>query len=262
MNTSTKTILLTLCAFALYFLLDEFFFYDLRRSYLGIVRQLSVSHTLAYLTLGIPIFIGVHFIHRDISFLHKLGLDKSALKGIGYSLLFTLPMFIGYAVVFSFNSGFSFDTFYIRTIAAGLFEELYFRAFLFGMLFRFSRIGFIPAVLIGALLFGAVHLYQSQDFGISIGIFLTTFMGAVLFAWLYSEWDYNLWMPVFLHLFMNLAWLLFDVSDNAFGNLWGNVFRYSTVAFAIIFTITQKRRAGRNFEVNKDTIWMKKGDPV
>ncbi len=90
-----------------------------------------------------------------------------------------------------------------------------------------------------------------------IGIFLVTFLGGILFAWTYVEWDNNLWVPIFLHKFMNLAWELFDVSDNALGDAYPNVFRTVTIALIIVITIWYKRRNRIPFVVNRGTILMK-----
>ena len=258
MKKSLRILGITLLSFLIYYVLDERYFYHVREWFYGIIPQLSVAHFIAYVLFGIPLFIGTVLITKPEQSIDSLGLKGSLIQGAGFALLFTLPMFIGYGFLFSFTDEISFDGIFIRTIAAGFFEELYFRAFLFGMIYRFTKFGFLPSIIIGALLFGSVHLYQSQDMGTMIGIFMTTFMGAILFAWMYSEWSFNLWIPVFLHLFMNLSWLLFSVSDNAFGNLWGNVFRYSTVAFAITFTVIYKKRQGKELEITGKTLWMKK----
>jgi hypothetical protein len=55
-------------------------------------------------------------------------------------------------------------------------------------------LGFILSVLLGALLFGFIHLYQGSELTEWAGIFLITFSGAILFAWVYTEWNFNLWM--------------------------------------------------------------------
>ena len=259
MKSTPRVLFFTLISFVLYYVLDEMYFYEVRQWIIDFTGIRSLSHILAYLLFGLPIFAGTILLVKRPNFFETLGLSKSLTEGIGFSYLFTLPMFLGYALFFDFNSELTFNNIAIGAVSAGFFEELYFRAFLFGMLYRYSRLGFLPSVIIGALLFGLVHLYQSHDMGTLVGIFLTTFMGAILFAWLYSEWKFNLWIPVFLHLFMNLSWMMFSVSDNAFGNLWGNVFRYSTVALAIIFTIFYKKRRGESMEISRQTIWMKKG---
>lgn len=257
MNRSVKTILITLIAFGIYFVLDDMYFRDLRFWLYDIVFQLGVSHILAYLIIGIPIFVGAYVIHRNFKFKHQFGLDQSIKTGAGFALLCTLPMFIGYALVFDFTPDFSADNILITVIAAAFFEELYFRGFLFGQIYRYTRWGFIPSVLIGAVLFGLVHLYQAQSFGESAGIFLITFAGGILYAWAFVEWNNNLWVPIFLHLFMNLSWGMFSAGDNAMGGFYSNLFRAITIALIIILTIRRKKSKNLELEVNKHTIWMK-----
>ena len=101
------------------------------------------------------------------------------------------------------------------------------------------------------------HLYQSADVGRMIGIFLTTFLGAGLFAWLFVEWKFNLWVPIFLHMLMNLSWMMFSVGDDALGGVGANVFRIATIAAAIIGTIWYKRRTNEPLLVRKENLWLK-----
>jgi membrane protease YdiL (CAAX protease family) len=113
-------------------------------------------------------------------------------------------------------------------------------------------------VLAGALLFASLHLYQSNEFSTLTGIFITTFSGAVLFAWVMSEWQHNLWVPVFLHFFMNLFWMMFSAGVNALGGWYANIFRAITIALIIVITILYKRRSGERMEINRETLWIKK----
>jgi hypothetical protein len=166
-------------------------------------------------------------------------------------------MFIGFSICFNYNRDLTTDEILISGVAAAFFEEFIFRGFLFGQLFRYTKLGFIPSILLGAVLFAAMHLYQSNDPLTLIGIFSTTFMGAVLFSWLYVEWNYNLWISIFLHFFMNLAWMIFAVSDNAFGGIYANVFRILTIALAIILTLVYKRKKQIPLNITKENIWMK-----
>jgi len=46
--------------------------------------------------------------------------------------------------------------------------------------------------------------------------------------------DNNLWVPIGLHLFMNLHWMLFSAGDNALGSIYANVFRAITITFTIV----------------------------
>ncbi len=67
------------------------------------------------------------------------------------------------------------------------------------------------------------------------------FGGAAWFAWLYVEWRNNLWLPIGLHILMNLYWALFDIESNALGGVWANVFRGLTIALSIIYTLRKKQ---------------------
>lgn len=258
MNKTIKIALITLFTFAVYFTLDELFFKVLRNWINGIVHQFGISHILAYLLSGIPLLVGTIIMHRWGGSLKSLGLDKSIGKGMLFSLLCTMPMLIGYAVVFDFNRSISADDLLVGVVAAGFFEELFFRGFLFGQLYKFTKLGFFPSVVIGALLFASLHLYQSNDTATLAGIFLITFLGSLLFAWAYTEWNFNIWIPVFLHFFMNLFFELFSAGENALGGIYMNVFRVLTILLVILITVVYKRKKGLKLEISKDTLWMKK----
>ncbi|NOT94239.1 lysostaphin resistance A-like protein [Ferruginibacter sp.] len=258
MSKTTKIVLVTYLAFGIYCFLDGLYFKSLRNYINQNIKNGGISHLITYLISGIPIYLGAILIHRYKKWVDSLGFSGSIFKGIYFSFLFTLPMFIGFAVLFNFNNTIDLDDLLIKVFAAAFFEELFFRGFLFGQVFRYSRFGFIPSVLFGALFFGFIHLYQSTELVESIGIFAITFLGGILFAWIFAEWDYNIWIPVSLHLFMNLAALMFSASENALGGIYFNIFRTFSVVLAIAFTIVYKRRKGLSFEINKNTLWMKK----
>lgn len=257
MSRSLSVIVITLLSFGVYFFLSNRYFADLRFLIHAYVPDLGVSHILTYLVVSFPVILGASIINEFKRCQTTLGLNRSIGKGILFPLICTLPMFIGFALCFSFNRNLTSEEILIGGVAAAFFEEFLFRGFLFGQLFRFTKLGFIPAILLGAVLFASMHLYQSREVDVLIGIFVTTFLGAVLFAWLFVEWNLNLWISIFLHFFMNLAWMLFDVSDNALGGITANSFRILTIALAIILTLVYKRKKGMPLAVNKDTIWMK-----
>lgn len=258
MKYPVKIILLTFLSFTLYFILDAYYFSGLRAWLNQHIKQIGVSHIITYIISGLPLYLGIILMHGPKNFCKNLGLQGPLLRGMLFALLCTLPMFIGYAIVFDTNLELNLNTVLIAAVAAALFEELFFRGFLFGQLFRFTKLGFIPSVIAGALLFASVHLYQSQEIGELIGIFLTTFLGALLFSWVYAEWRLNIWVPIFLHFFMNLSWMLFSAGENALGGLYSNIFRIITIALVIALTILYKRRRELKLAINKRTIWMKK----
>lgn len=99
-----------------------------------------------------------------------------------------------------------------------------------------------------------MHLYQSEAFLDALGVFMVTFMGGAWFAWLYIKWENNLWLPIFLHTFMNLAWTLFAISDNALGGLWPNLFRAFTILITVLLTLRHRRKIG-HFSINGTNLW-------
>ena len=260
MKNSTKNILIVIISFGIYFVLDDLFFKETRKWIFELTNQLGVSHIITYALSGIPLFLGTLLISGKAEFLKSLGLNKSIIKGFLFALICTLPMFIGFSFVFDFNPKIPVNTFLISIVSASFFEELFFRGFLFGLLFRKTKLGFIPSVFFGALYFGLLHLYQSTVITELIGIFSITFLGSVLFAWVFAEWNYNIWIPIFLHLLMNLSWELFTVSDNAFGGIYPNVFRLVTVGLVIVLTLLYKKKKGLKLEINKKNILIKKSN--
>lgn len=190
----------------------------------------------------------------------SLGLNKGFLKGMSYGLLFTLPMFIGYASIGTLQEDWSLMGLFFLFIGATM-EEVVYRGFLFGQLFRKANWGFIPAVLLNAVIFGIGHLYQGNSFGETTGVFLVTLLGGIWFAWLYIEWDNNLWVAISLHIFMNLSWQLFAVGDNALGGWGANFFRIMTIALSIIFTIIYRQQQGF-FRINTQNLLNNKSNMI
>ncbi|AEM71687.1 Abortive infection protein [Allomuricauda ruestringensis DSM 13258] len=258
LNHTGKIMIVTFGAFLLYWVLDDLYFNRLR-SYLDLfIGQRGISHILAYTLSALPLLFGVWLVHKKWNFARYLGLNGNIGKALLLSGVFTAPMFIGYYLAFDVNTEITVNQLLVSVIAAGFFEEVFFRGFLFGQLYRFTRMGFVPAIFIGALWFGAIHLYQSHDLNSALGIFGITFLGAVLFGWLYTEWENNLWMAIFSHSLMNLSWLLFSVDENAMGGWYANLFRLISIVLMILLTIYSKSHKNRSMAINRRTIWMKK----
>lgn len=258
MNKSTKALLIIIMSFGIYFVFDDLLFKEIRKLFFDLTNQRGISHILSYLITGIPLFIGTFLIGKRTEFVQNLGIDKSIIKGFLFAITCTLPMFIGFSIFFEFNPDITINTVFIGVVSAGFFEKLYFRGFLFGLPFRKTKLEFIFSVLFGALYFGSLHLYQSTELNELLGIFLITFLGGILFAWVYAEWNFNNWIPIFLHMLMNFAWALFSVHDNALGDIYSNIFRFLTIALIILLTIFYKNRKGINLTINKNTLLFKK----
>ena len=247
-----RILIIVLSFVTYYFLFSNFKYIKIELD--TITKQGLISYALTYFIIGIPIFIGTFLLDKTTNILKSLGLSESIFTALWISILFTLPMFIGGLFFFKFNPNIDFQNLIAGTLIAGFMEELYFRGFLFGQIFKKTNLGFIPSILFGALLFAFGHLYQSQDINELVGIFIVTFSGAIFFAWLYVEWKYNLWVSILTHTLMNLSWNLFNVSDSALGDLTANIFRALTIIIAIVFTVIYKKRKGEKLIVNKKTL--------
>lgn len=262
MKSTLKILLLTLMSFLLYqFFLDNYFskIFHVVNNW---IHLYSVSYFIAYLAVGLPFVPTVLMMHSRYNFFSSLGIAHGFIKGSTVAFIATLPMLIGFALFFKLATDISLNSLLVGTVFAAFFEELYFRGILFGQIYRFTRIGFLPAVLLGAIFFALGHLYQSQEPATIIGVFITTFMGAVLFAWTYIEWQNNLWVSIGLHFFMNLYWMLFSAGENALGGFEANVFRMATIALVIVGTIIYKKRKGFALNITFKTLLLQKPSSV
>ncbi|KAA3627416.1 MAG: CPBP family intramembrane metalloprotease [Bacteroidetes bacterium] len=254
-----RAIIITVICFSIYMFSKEYF-REIKTALDKVTHFGLLSYLLTYMILGIPLFVGTYLIDPARNIYKSLGLNHNLLRAFGYGLLFALPMLLGGLLFFDFTSEFNVQNIIAGSLIIGFVEELFFRGFLFGQIYNNSRWGFIPVIVLGAIVFASGHLYQSQDPGELIGIFGVTFMGAVLFAWLFVEWNDNLWVPIFLHAFMNLTWHIFEMDDTALGGILPNVLRALTVALAIVFTIVYKKRKGQELLVNRSTLIWRNGD--
>lgn len=244
-----------LIAFAAFFALNKLFFAQGFQFFQGATRSAPLSFFLSYASVGMPVFAFVYFTNGQ-RVLAPLGFCGNAMKGMLFAFGCSIPMFVGFGIPRGFQVSIESTTFWFGCVFAALFEEVYYRGFFFGQLLRKTTLGFIPALVVPAVTFASLHLYQSRDPSTLAGIFLTTFLGAGLFAWLYCEWDFNLWVPMFLHFFMNFSWSLFDsVADNALGDVAANVYRALTVTCAIVGTLLYKRRRREPLAINRRVLW-------
>jgi hypothetical protein len=171
-------------------------------------------------------------------------LDMPFGKGIFWAFVMVIPMYIGSLILGKISSNIILITLIKSTLFAGFFEEVFFRGFLFGQLFRKFKWGFIPAAALNAIIFASGHLYQGNSFNETLGVFIVTLMGAAWFAWLFIEWNENIWVPIGLHVLMNLSWILFDISDTALGGISANIFRALTITLSILITIYYSKKNG------------------
>lgn len=256
LNKEIKVLIIVIIAFSFYLFLRQYF-QPIKTSLDKITHWGLLSYFCTYMIIGIPIFLGTYFIHRKINIFKELGLAHNIINPLGWALLFTMPMIIGGLIFYNFTQDWDINNLLAGSLVIGFVEELFFRGFLFGQVYRNTRLGFLPAIFFGAVIFASGHLYQSQELGDLIGIFVVTFMGAILYAWLYVEWNYNLWLPIFLHALMNLTWHVFEMDETALGGIIPNFIRALTIAAAIIATIYIKRKTGKDLSIKKHVLLLK-----
>lgn len=219
------------------------------------VDQKWVSLVMTYLWWILPTLFVLKALKIEPLF-NSIGFSSKWKNPLLFSLVCVSPMFLGSWFLGKMAPSPDIFELFRGSALPGVFEEWLFRGFLFGILFRKAGWGFILASLLGSLLFGFAHVYQGSGWLQTSLIFLVTGMGAVWFAWLFVEWEYNLWVPIFLHAFMNLSWILFEVSENALGGLGANVFRVMTIALTVILTIRHGKQNG--FHVNRSNLIVNK----
>lgn len=214
---------------------------------------MRLAYGYAWWVLPVALVTGALYGFRNI--LKELGLSRGFVIGLAFSGFAVLPMFAGAALLGSLNTSLTMVDLFRKTVLAGFMEELLFRGFLFGLLFRKLKWGFIPASLPGAVIFGIAHVYQGSGMMETLGIFMVTTIGALWFAWLYIEWNENLWVPILLHIFMNTSWTLFDVSSNALGGWQINISRIITIALTVIITVAFSKRR-KSFKINGTNLFV------
>lgn len=169
----------------------------------------TLHYILNYLLAGLIPTGALFLLHARRDIASSMGLSHGFGTGLLFAVTATLPMITGYAVIGEFDRELSADEAFTWIFIAGMFEELVYRGFVFGQLFRYARWGFLPAALLAALAFGSLHLYQGHDPVSALTAFGVTALGSIFFSWLYVEWNYNLWSVIWLHTLMNLPWIVF-----------------------------------------------------
>ena len=86
-------------------------------------------------------------------------------------------MIVSSAIIGKIGDNVDFGILLNKTFIAGFFEEFLFRGFLFGILFRKLKWGFIPASILAEVILGLGHIYQGSTLMETTGIFGITTIG-------------------------------------------------------------------------------------
>lgn len=260
MSKNIRFFLIFILGFITYYFFDLFCFKTIQHFTKELFHSKAIAHVSAYSVTLIPIIITLKVLFHKKKISDLLSLDQPIIKGLTLTFIGTLPMLIGYIMHFRISKTVNFESLFINTISSAFFEELIFRAFLIGTLYRFTRLGFLSSVIFGSLLFAQVHLYQSQNMAELVQIFTITFLGSIFFTWIYIEMDFNIWAAIFLHFFMNLYWEIFSVSENVSGNFYGNLYKFLSVILITGLVIYHKKKKKSQFQITWRTLFIKSSE--
>lgn len=209
------------------------------------ISSVSIRLALRGLISFIPMTIFLLCLHKPKEILKTLGLNRNICKGIGFAVLCCSPLLLGMPIIGTFDTDLTFDYFFRVVVLAAFLEEVIFRGFMFGQLFRCGKVGFIWAIIVPAILFGLGHLYQGHNLISSLMAFGVTALGALYFSWVYVECNYNLWVSIGLHMFMNFSWTVFPVegNDTSIGVLLPNILRLTSIVLTIALIIIYKKKS-------------------
>lgn len=256
MNRSIKALLLLSAFLVCHLFMRELWGDSWSEYLLTLDAQTHVLRSLAtWVFIYGPFLIVAAWLCRDAGVLNVLGLVPT---GIGTYVLAALaccvPMIVGYGFL-STALNLSIPDLIRGSVYPGIFEEIIFRAVLFGVLFRFCGWGFIPAALVSSLIFGVGHLYQSND--LSSAVMLMGFMAVAgsWFAWLYCECGYRVWFPAAMHVLMNGAYGVFSMSGGAMGEGSANLFKATAIILSILY-VRRLIKLGKPREVSRDRLWV------
>jgi len=121
------------------------------------------------------------------------GLGAGVWRGVGFGFVSTLPMLA--ALFLTSPKGFDLDLAWGSSVLGPFAEELLFRGFLFGLLWRVTGWSVGWSILASSVMFGVAH--ETNVIPLAAG-------GAVL-AWTAYRWR-SLWPAIALHGCMNLWW--------------------------------------------------------
>ncbi len=165
-------------------------------------------------------------------------------KGLFIAFVSVLPMLIGGAIAAKGQADFSMDAsdalspVISGAVVPGINEEFFFRGLLCLVCIWVGRTGLWSVALPSALIFGLAHVpWNADGFPGGIPTVLVTGVGGFWFAWTAVRWRHNLWVPIFLHIFMNGAWGVWDLADGAVGGGVANLLRGLSVTLAVLLTL-------------------------
>ena len=178
--------------------------------------------------------------------LHELGLLESMRLAVLFALAVTLPNLLLRIAVAGAKPQINAAFVLMSAVASPMSEELLFRGYLFGQLYRRAGWPFWAAALVNAVPFIAGHFYQLSgkgwEFVVSVAeVLLLVGVSALFAAWVYVRWEYNLWVLIFIHALLNFYSTTFAISETSGFSWVDNVAWLMTLILVVLGTIYRNR---------------------
>jgi membrane protease YdiL (CAAX protease family) len=174
----------------------------------------------------------------------ELGLARPMLPAAAFAFLATSPLLIGLAILTRrIDPTFATAEVFYTAVYSSFAEDLVYIGFAVRQLHRRAGWPLWVAVLGVAITFGLGHIEKGRTVVQMVGLFAFTGAGLAVFAWLFTAWGDNLWVPVAMHILLDLWWAVFGVGETAVaGGPVPMVLAGASVALAIGLTVARRRR--------------------
>jgi len=166
LSTPARFILISLLVIGVYLIQDNFgrWPYYWFRPDLALGWPRTAVHGVMYYgiwTVLVPILVAALIVGPRKAF-DALGLNGSVWTALKVGLIATAVLPVTYAIIAPFTPDGLVKEIVRGALLPGIGEEVLFRGMVFGLLFRFSGWGFLPAALLGATIFGVGHFCTSS----------------------------------------------------------------------------------------------------
>ncbi|HBB54723.1 MAG TPA: hypothetical protein DCZ49_00860 [Hyphomonadaceae bacterium] len=210
--------------------------------------ELNFSQTSAVLRVLASVAVVWFTVRQGLGF---FGLFGNPFVGFAFGLFASVPLWAPLALTSEMTTNLDLKALAFQAGIYPLVEEIFYRAFAFGLLYRIAGLPFWAAALMTGIPFAAAHLYQADSLSGAIGTVAVTFLGAVLFSWLFKAWGWNLWAPFALHALMNFWWFVFKVGDGAFVGWEPTAMQLGCAGAAVVLTLLWRRWRGAQMSVSE-----------
>jgi uncharacterized protein len=195
------------------------------------------------LFIAVPVGVLAVQYHGIRAALSQLGIWNNPLRPLFFGLVSTLPASIGFYLTGRISPSLAVVPFLLQCWYFPFAEEVLFRAFTFGQLYRRAGWNFFAIVIVVDAIFAAGHMYQSTDPAEIAGIVVVTGVGSAIFSYFFVRFGWNIWASFFLHALLNSWWAVFTANQNALGGWSDNIFRFASIglAFALVLLAAKFR---------------------